>query len=70
VVNDKNPPAIDQSMKLLNREYTKYHPERKPWESGLFSDTVVLFIFLLFQPFGFREKQKHQTLAKAVENDG
>lgn len=26
------------------------------WKNGLFSATIVLFIFLLFQPFGFKDK--------------
>ena len=43
-------------MKLLNKEYTKYHPAHEQWKNGLFSATVVLFIFLLFQPFGFKDK--------------
>ena len=43
-------------MKSLNKEYTKYNPVHKPWKNGLFSAIVVLFIFLLFQPFGFGDK--------------
>ncbi len=43
-------------MKFLNREYTKYHPDHKPWKNGLFLAAVVLSIFLLFQPFGFSDK--------------
>jgi hypothetical protein len=43
-------------MKFLNKEYTKYHSASEPWKNGLFSATVVLFIFLLFQPFGFGDK--------------
>jgi hypothetical protein len=43
-------------MKFLNKEYTKYHPAHQPWKNGLFWAIVVLFIFLLFQPFGFRDK--------------
>jgi hypothetical protein len=43
-------------MKFLNKEYAKYHPAHEPWKNGLFSATVVLFIFLLFQPFGFGDK--------------
>jgi hypothetical protein len=44
-------------MKLLNIEYSKYFPAHKPWKNGLFSASIVLFIFLLFQPFGFRNKE-------------
>ncbi len=43
-------------MKFLNKEYTKYHPDHKPWKNSLFLAAVVLFIFLLFQPFGFSDK--------------
>lgn len=43
-------------MKLLNTEYTKYNSEQKSWKNGLFSATVLLVVFVLFQPFGFREK--------------
>ncbi|MBN1791960.1 MAG: LytTR family transcriptional regulator [Bacteroidales bacterium] len=43
-------------MKYLNKEYPKYHPEHKPWKIGLFWAAVVLLIFLLFQPFGLRDK--------------
>jgi len=43
-------------MKLLNKEYTKYHPAHKSWKNGLFSAAVLLFVFLLFQPFGFKDK--------------
>ena len=43
-------------MKFLNNEYTKYHPTHEPWKNGLFSASVVLVVFLLFQPFGFGDK--------------
>lgn len=43
-------------MKLLDKEYSKYHPAHQAWKNGLFSATVVLFVFLLFQPFGFSDK--------------
>lgn len=43
-------------MKFLNKEYTKYDSANKSWKNGLFAAMVVLFIFLLFQPFGFRDK--------------
>jgi len=43
-------------MIFLNKEYTKYHPANKPWKNGLFSATVALLIFILFQPFGFGDK--------------
>lgn len=44
-------------MIFLNKEYTKYHSVYKAWKNGLFLATVVLFIFLLLQPFGFRDKE-------------
>ena len=44
-------------MNFLNKEYTKYHPANKQWKNGLFLATVILLIFLLFQPFGFRDKE-------------
>lgn len=43
-------------MKLLNKVYIKYHPAHKPWKNGLFSAAAILFILLLFQPFGFKDK--------------
>jgi len=43
-------------MKFQEREYTKYDSTHKPWKNGLFSASIVLFIFMLFQPFGFRDK--------------
>jgi hypothetical protein len=43
-------------MNFLNKEYTKYNSENKSWKNGLFSATVLLSVFLLFQPFGFRDK--------------
>lgn len=43
-------------MKFLNKEYIKYHPDHKPWKNGLFLAAIVLSIFILFQPFGFRDK--------------
>ena len=46
----------NKRMKLLNKEYTKYYPGHEPWKNGLFSAVIVLFIFLLFQPFGLGEK--------------
>jgi hypothetical protein len=44
-------------MKLLNFGYSKYLSAHKPWKNGLFSAAIVLFVFLLFQPFGFRNKE-------------
>jgi len=43
-------------MDFLNREFSKYDRENKIWKNGLFSAIVILLIFLLFQPFGFRDK--------------
>lgn len=43
-------------MSFFNNPYPKYEPGNKAWKSGLFSAIIVLSIFLLFQPFGFREK--------------
>jgi hypothetical protein len=43
-------------MKFLSRAYTKYNPENKAWVSSLLWFFVVLLIFLLFQPFGFKDK--------------
>lgn len=43
-------------MELLKKEYKKYELIQNSWKNGLFSAIVVLFIFLLFQPFGFRDK--------------
>jgi hypothetical protein len=43
-------------LNLLKKEYTKYHRAHKSWKNGLFSAIVVLSVFLLFQPFGFRNK--------------
>ncbi|MCG6186292.1 LytR/AlgR family response regulator transcription factor [Maribellus maritimus] len=41
---------------FLNKEYIKYNQENASWKNGLFHAIVVLIIFLLFQPFGFRDK--------------
>ena len=43
-------------MNFLNKAYSKYSADNKIWKSSLFSAVVVLLIFLLFQPFGFRDK--------------
>lgn len=43
-------------MSFLNNAYFKYSRENKAWKNGFFSALVVLLIFLLFQPFGFRDK--------------
>ena len=43
-------------MEFLNRQYTKYNPVHESWKNGLFSAAIVLLILLLFQPFGFRDK--------------
>lgn len=43
-------------MKFINKEYTKYNAEHASWKNGLFSATVIMLFFLLFQPFGFRDK--------------
>ncbi|MBN2612375.1 MAG: LytTR family transcriptional regulator [Bacteroidales bacterium] len=42
--------------KFLNKEYTKYQPAHKPWKNGLISAAVVLLFLILFQPFGFKDK--------------
>ncbi|QGY43600.1 hypothetical protein GM418_07975 [Maribellus comscasis] len=41
---------------ILNNVYTKYNKENASWKNGLSHAVVVLIIFLLFQPFGFRDK--------------
>ena len=43
-------------MKFLDKEYTKYDSANEPWKNGFFLAAVVLSIFLLFQPFGFSDK--------------
>lgn len=43
-------------MDFLRLEYSKYNPGNKIWKNGLFSATIVLLIFILFQPFGFSDK--------------
>lgn len=43
-------------MNFFNKAYAKYAPENRAWLNGLFSASIVLLIFLLFQPFGFRDK--------------
>ena len=43
-------------MMFFNNEYTKYHSDHKSWKNGLFSATVIMVFLLLFQPFGFRDK--------------
>jgi hypothetical protein len=43
-------------VKFLNKEYKKYLPANEPWKNGLFSAVVILSVFFLFQPFGFRDK--------------
>jgi hypothetical protein len=42
--------------KFLKKAYTKYNQENASWKNGLFHAIVILIIFLLFQPFGFRDK--------------
>lgn len=42
-------------MSFLDKEYTKYNTD-KPWKNGFFEAIVVLSVFILFQPFGFRDK--------------
>lgn len=43
-------------MDFLYKKYSKYDLDNKTWKNGLFSAIVILLIFLLFQPFGFRDK--------------
>jgi len=43
-------------LKQLNKEYSKYDSDNKSWLNGLFMAAILLLIFLLFQPFGFRGK--------------
>ena len=43
-------------MKFPDIRYSKYDPENKSWKNGLFSATVILLLLILFQPFGFRDK--------------
>jgi hypothetical protein len=43
-------------LKSLKREYSKYDSVNKSWLNGLFMAAIVLLIFLLFQPFGFQDK--------------
>lgn len=43
-------------MKFFNIEYSKYDHDNRAWINGLFPAIIVLLIFLLFQPFGFRDK--------------
>jgi len=50
---------VKQTMifnKFLNKTYTKYNQENASWKNGLFHAVVVLSIFVVFQPFGFRDK--------------
>ncbi len=41
---------------ILNKTYTKYNDENASWKNGLFHALVILSLFLLLQPFGFRDK--------------
>lgn len=43
-------------MNFLNKEYSKYKAGNIALKNALFTAAVVLLIFLLFQPFGFRNK--------------
>ena len=43
-------------MDFINKEYSKYSLDNKIWKNGLFSAILLLLIFILFQPFGFRDK--------------
>ena len=43
-------------MDFLQKEYTKYHSNNKSWKNGLFAAVLVLLLFILFQPFGFGDK--------------
>ncbi|MBK7981201.1 MAG: LytTR family transcriptional regulator [Ignavibacteriae bacterium] len=44
-------------MKILNRKYSKYNPNNKIWKNGLYTASLILLIFILFEPFGFRDKE-------------
>ena len=44
-------------MNFFTTEYCKYDKKHLSWKDGLFSGTVILLFFLLFQPFGFRDKE-------------
>ena len=42
---------------FLHKDFTKYQQENAAWKNGLFHAIGILMIFLLFQPFGFRDKE-------------
>ncbi len=41
---------------FLNKAYSKYNEENAAWKNGLFHALVILILLLVFQPFGFRDK--------------
>jgi hypothetical protein len=43
-------------VELLKKEYKKYELIHNSWKNGLFWALFILLIFILFQPFGFRDK--------------
>ena len=44
-------------MDFFNKEYAKYNPHNKSWKHSIFSAIVTFLLFLLFQPFGFKDKE-------------
>jgi hypothetical protein len=44
-------------FEFLDNNYQKYDPEFKGWRNALFKSLVILLIFALFQPFGFKDKE-------------
>jgi LytTr DNA-binding domain len=49
-------------MNFINKEYSKYDPYNRIWKNGLLSAIIVLLIFILFQPFGFKDKDTELKL--------
>ena len=44
-------------MEWLRYDYPKYDITTKPWKNGLFAAFLICLFFILFQPFGFRDKE-------------